>query len=131
MSSAAFTYSIGTNLALHKSEGDGRVQLNFNITMTDLPCDYAAVDVFSTIGHKKDVVKNINKFPIDADGVLQRYEQQNWHEDDMELWDPAIWESIDELHVDGEDAIRLSNVSFPFGKISLKNVLIVQEVTSF
>lgn len=109
--------SLGANLALHKSTSDPRVQLNFNITMLDLPCEYAAVDVFSTVGYQKDLaVKNIKKFPIDADGILQEQEQQPWHDNDVELWDPAVWESLEELHEDGEDAIRLNNESFPYGK---------------
>lgn len=82
----------------------------------DLPCDYAAVDVFSTIGYQKDIVKNIKKFPIDTDGVLQHYEQQQWHNNDIELWDPAVWQSIDDLHEDGEDAIRLHDKSFHYGE---------------
>lgn len=93
--------------------------------MMDLPCDYAAVDVFSTIGHRKDIVKNIKMFPIDADGVLQRNEHQTWHQDDVELWDPAVYESIDDLHHDGEDAIRLTNESFPYGKRHSLRVLYV------
>jgi len=84
--------------------------------LTDLPCNYAAVDVFSATGHQKDITKNIKKFPIDTNGVLQQYEQQLWHQNDMELWDPAIWESLDVLHEDGEDAISLNNESFHFGE---------------
>lgn len=93
--------------------------------MTDLPCDYAAVDVFSTIGHQKDIVKNIKKFPIDADGVLQQYEQQPWHNNDVELWDPAVWESLEELHEDGEDAIRLNAESFQYGKLLFRSLPLV------
>lgn len=91
--------------------------------MLDLPCNYAAVDVFSAVGHQKDIVKNIKKFPIDIDGVLLNDEQQTWHQNDVELWDPAVWEPLESLHEDGEDAIRLNNESFPFGKPILFMVL--------
>ena len=124
------SYSVGANLALHRSIGDQSVQLNFNITMLDLPCNYAAVDVFSTTGHQKDIVKNIKKFPIDINGVLLNDEEQTWHQNDVELWDPAVWETIENLHEDGEDAIRLNNESFPFGKHVLFKIL-VRSILSF
>lgn len=114
---------LGVNLALHTSNADSRVQLNFNITMLDLPCDHAAVDIYSTVGHQKDIVKSIKKYPIDSDGVLQEYEEEAWHQNDIELWDPAVWESIDDLHEDGEDAIRLNNESFHYGESHSRSYL--------
>ena len=110
-----FICSLEAILALHSD--DDRIQLNFNITMTDLPCEYATVDVFSTIGFQKNVTRNVRKFPIDENGVLQRYEQRNWHQNDVELWDPAVPETVDDLHQDGEDAIRLNEKSFNYGAL--------------
>ena len=107
-------------MSLHApdSNEDPRIQLNFNITMMDLPCEYATVDVYSSIGFQKNVTKNVRKFPVSGDGVLQRFEQRNWHQNDVELWDPAVFESIDDLHEDGEDAISLNVNSFKYGRLS-------------
>mmetsp|Transcript_9915 Transcript_9915/g.20686 ORF Transcript_9915/g.20686 Transcript_9915/m.20686 type:complete len:537 (-) Transcript_9915:123-1733(-) len=105
--------NIETNMGLHTLD-DSRIQLNFNITMMDLPCEYSTVDVFSSIGFQKNVTRNIRKFPVSDDGVLQRYEQRNWHQDDVELWDPAVFETIDDLHQDGEDAISLNEETFEY-----------------
>ncbi len=105
-------------MALH-TQDDSRIQLNFNVTMMDLPCEYSTVDVYSSIGFQKNVTKNIRKFPVSGDGVLQRYEQRNWHQDDVELWDPAVFETIDDLHQDGEDAISLNEKTFEYGRCSL------------
>merc|ERR1711957_1030887 len=70
---------------------------------------------FSTVGGaQKNVTKNIRKYPVDEDGVRQQYEARNWHQDDVELWDPAVPDTIEDLHEDGEDAISLNDVSFPY-----------------
>lgn len=102
---AYFSKDIASTLSLaSNSDIEQRIQLNFNITMMDLPCEYATVDIYSTIGFQKNVTKNVRKFPINEDGVLQQYEARNWHQDDVELWDPAVVETVDDLHSDGEDA---------------------------
>jgi hypothetical protein len=41
---AFFQTKLVTDLALDKSD-DTRIRLNFNITMTDLRCDWAVIDV--------------------------------------------------------------------------------------
>lgn len=109
-----FSTTLDTNLSLNHNDDDPRVQLNFDIIMMDLPCEQATVDVFSTAGFEKNVTKNIQKYPIDEDGVRQKSEARNWHQNDVELWDPAVPETIEDLHDDGEDAISLNDMSFPY-----------------
>ena len=39
---------------------DTLLRINFNVTMLDLPCEYAAVDVVDVIGtNKMNVTKNV------------------------------------------------------------------------
>merc|ERR1712216_183796 len=102
------------DLSLHNNDDDQRIQLNFDITMMDLPCEHAQVDVYSSVGFEKNVTSNIVKYPVDEDGVRQRFEARDWHQNDVELWDPAVPETIHDLHVDGEDAISLNGESFPY-----------------
>ena len=113
---AYFSTTLGTDLSLNNNDDDPRIQLNFDITMMDLPCEHATVDVYSTVGFEKNVTKNIRKYPVDEDGVRQRFEARNWHQDDVELWDPAVPDTIEDLHKDGEDAISLTEMSFPYGE---------------
>ena len=82
--------------------------------MMDLPCDQAAVDVYTAVGFEKRITKNLRKYPVDADGVRQQYEARDWHQNDIELSDPAVEDDIHDLHQDGEDAISLETKSFPF-----------------
>eukprot|EP00579_Thalassiosira_antarctica_P031173 CAMPEP_0202031546 /NCGR_PEP_ID=MMETSP0905-20130828/65073_1 /ASSEMBLY_ACC=CAM_ASM_000554 /TAXON_ID=420261 /ORGANISM="Thalassiosira antarctica, Strain CCMP982" /LENGTH=451 /DNA_ID=CAMNT_0048595389 /DNA_START=241 /DNA_END=1596 /DNA_ORIENTATION=- len=100
--------------------------------MMDLPCEHATVDVYSTVGFEKNVTKNIRKYPVDEDGVRQRFEARNWHQDDVELWDPAVPDTIEDLHKDGEDAISLTEMSFPYAleQFSYLFVLFVKFYTS-
>ena len=112
---AYFSPTLGTDLSFNHNDDEQQVQLNFDITMMDLSCDHATVDVYSTIGFEKNVTKNIRKYPVDEFGVRQRYEARNWHQDDVELWDPAVPETIEDLHQDGEDAISLNDKSFSYG----------------
>ena len=112
---AYFSTTLGTDLSLHNNDDDQRIQLNFDITMMDLPCEHAQVDVYSSVGFEKNVTSNIVKYPVDEDGVRQRFEARDWHQNDVELWDPAVPETIHDLHVDGEDAISLNGESFPYG----------------
>mmetsp|Transcript_14043 Transcript_14043/g.19946 ORF Transcript_14043/g.19946 Transcript_14043/m.19946 type:complete len:514 (-) Transcript_14043:117-1658(-) len=107
---------ITTSLSLANSNTEQRIQLNFNITMMDLPCSYATVDVYSTVGFQKNITKDVRKFEVSEDGVLQQYEARNWHQDDVELWDPAIVETVQDLHSDGEDAISLDGDTFSYAK---------------
>eukprot|EP00578_Thalassiosira_sp_NH16_P026572 CAMPEP_0181088336 /NCGR_PEP_ID=MMETSP1071-20121207/6732_1 /TAXON_ID=35127 /ORGANISM="Thalassiosira sp., Strain NH16" /LENGTH=494 /DNA_ID=CAMNT_0023170245 /DNA_START=166 /DNA_END=1650 /DNA_ORIENTATION=+ len=111
---AYFSTTLGTDLSLHNNDDDQRIQLNFDITMMDLPCEHAQVDVYSSVGFEKNVTSNIVKYPVDEDGVRQRFEARDWHQNDVELWDPAVPETINDLHVDGEDAISLNGESFPY-----------------
>jgi hypothetical protein len=110
-----FSTTLETDLSLHSIDDEPSIQLNFDITMMDLPCEQATVDVFTVVGFEKKITKNIRKYPVDEDGVRQRYEARDWHQNDIELWDPAVLEAIDDLHKDGEDALLLDAESFPYG----------------
>ena len=115
---AYFSPTLETDLLFDSNNEDQLVQLNFDITTTDLQCDYATVDVYSSIGGaRKNVTANIRKYPVDDQGVRQQYEARNWHQNDVELWDPAVPETLEDLHEDGEDAISLNDVSFPYGEL--------------
>merc|ERR1711957_186963 len=99
--------------SLGNNDGDQRIRMNFDITMMDLPCEHATVDVFSAVGGlQKNVTKNVRKHPVDEEGVRQQYEARNWHQNDVELWDPAVPDTIEALHEDGEDAINLTEELF-------------------
>jgi len=103
---AYFETSIVTDLALDKSE-EPRLRLNFNITMTDLRCDWAVIDVVSVLGTDQNVTAHVTKWNIDADGLRKGYKGRNRNQKDIELFDSSITETLEDMHEDGEDAVSL------------------------
>ena len=103
---AYLTSSLKTSLSLD-SNTDQQVRVNFNITMMDLKCDYATIDVVSVLGTQQNVTQHVQKFPIDQYGIRQRYQQRNRRQHDVQLYDASVEETIEELHENGEDAISL------------------------
>ncbi|KAL7473546.1 hypothetical protein ACHAXS_013981 [Conticribra weissflogii] len=103
---AFFSTSLNTSLALDSNE-DSNIRVNFNITMMDLKCEFATIDVVSVLGTQQNVTQHVQKYPIDASGVRQRFQHRNLKQHDVELFDSTIEETIEELHADGEDAVSL------------------------
>lgn len=64
---------------------DSLLRINFNITVMDMPCEFAMIDVVDVLGTRSDnVTKNINKWQVDADGVRKQYEGRNVEQRDLE-----------------------------------------------
>mmetsp|Transcript_624 Transcript_624/g.1349 ORF Transcript_624/g.1349 Transcript_624/m.1349 type:complete len:535 (-) Transcript_624:155-1759(-) len=97
---------IAIDLALDKSE-EPRLRLNFNITMADLRCEFAVIDVVSVLGTDQNVTAHVTKWNIDADGVRKGYKGRNRNQKDIEMFDSSIDQTLEELHEDGEDAVSL------------------------
>jgi hypothetical protein len=104
---AFFSGKLTTYLTMDVSGEDLRIRLNFNITMMDLKCDWAVIDVVSVLGTNQNVTAHVTKWNIDANGVRQGYRGRNRNQKDISLYDPTVTESLEELHVNGEDAISL------------------------
>jgi thiol-disulfide isomerase/thioredoxin len=93
-------------LALDKND-DARIRLNFNITMTDLRCDWAVIDVVSVLGTDQNVTAHVTKWNLDGNGVRRGYKGRNRNQKDIALFDETVTETIEELLANGEDAISL------------------------
>ncbi len=82
----------------------------------DLKCEFATIDVVSVLGTQQNVTQHVQKYPIDASGVRQRFQHRNLKQHDVELFDSTIEETIEELHADGEDAVSLDEDTLNIGK---------------
>ena len=91
-----------------------KVRLNFNITMMDLKCEYVVVDVVSVLGTEQNVSSHITKWHVDGAGVKQMYQGRNRQQKDIQLFDESITDTLDELLVDGEEAVSLDAKTFEF-----------------
>ena len=104
-----------SDLALDSNK-ESRVRVNFNITMMDLPCRFAVIDVVSVLGTQQNVTKHVSKWDVSAEGVRQRYQGRNKEQHDIELYDPAVTDTIEDLHENGEDAVSLDAQTFEYAK---------------
>ncbi len=107
--------SLKTDVTLDLNR-ESKVRINFNITMMDLSCDYVVIDVVSQLGTEQNVTSNVQKYSLDAAGVKDRYKGRNKDQNDVILSDNLVTESIEELHVNGEDAVSLDAETLEYAK---------------
>lgn len=101
---------ITTEIALDDNT-DPQLQLNFNITMLDLHCDYVSVDVWDVLGtNKQNVTKNIEKWQVDEFGMRRAFSGRN--RELREVHTEEHEETLEELHEDGVHAIELVDNTF-------------------
>jgi hypothetical protein len=99
-----------TNVVIDQS-AESFVRVNFNITVLDLPCEFAVIDVVDVLGTRtQNVTKNVNKWQIDADGVRRSYAGRNREQPDV-LHD-THHPDINVLHQNGVHAVPMNEESF-------------------
>ena len=60
------------------TNSDTLLRINFNVTMLDLQCDYAAVDVVDVLGtNSMNVTKNVEKWQLDEHGKRMIFQGRN------------------------------------------------------
>lgn len=80
---AFLTLQTVTNVVIDPNT-DSLLRINFNITVLDIPCEFAVIDVIDTLGTRKDnITKNINKWQVDKNGVRMSYEGRNMEQKDL------------------------------------------------
>jgi thiol-disulfide isomerase/thioredoxin len=113
-----FTSTLVSELTLDRQHSQNdMIRVAFNITMMDLKCEFVEVDVVSVLGNNQNVTKFVNKYPVDAKGILNMYAARNFRQKDVEavvLHDAAVTKSIEELHESGEEAITLDEKTLQF-----------------
>ena len=114
---AAFmsTSVLQSDISLDRNQ-DPKLRVNINITMMDLSCDYATVDIVSPLGTSLNVTSHLSKYSLDAAGVRDRYKGRNQQQNDIILSDSLVVNSIEELHENGEDAVSLDAESLKDGE---------------
>jgi hypothetical protein len=115
MAFLAVTYE--TNVIIDRST-DTQLRINFNITVLDLPCEYAVIDVVDVLGTRtNNVTKNVNKWQIDSSGIRQGYVGRNREQQDV-LHDTHHPE-IEILHANGVHAVAIDESNFEGLDLSL------------
>ncbi len=92
------------------SNSDAMLRINFNITMMDLPCEFAVIDVVDILGTRSDnVTKNINKWQVDESGLRRSYEGRNAEQRDIHT---ETHHDLEELHRNGIHATSIDEANF-------------------
>jgi Endoplasmic Reticulum-Golgi Intermediate Compartment (ERGIC) len=103
--------NIVTSIAVDEN-ADPQIRLNFNITLLDLHCDFASVDVWDALGtNRQNVTRNIDKWQLDENGVKRIFSGRNREGRELE------WEEHDktlaEMHAEeGVHAVDLTASTF-------------------
>jgi len=99
-----------TEIALDDNS-DPLVQLNFNISLHALPCDFVSVDVWDVLGtNKQNVTKNVEKWQLDESGARRAFSGRN--RETREVKHEVHVETLEELHEDGVHAPNLDEREF-------------------
>jgi thiol-disulfide isomerase/thioredoxin len=90
---------IVTEIALDDNTAP-QIQLNFNVTIYALHCDYVSVDVWDVLGtNRQNVTKNVEKWQVDDGGNRRSFSGRN--RETRELVYEDHHETLEELHENG------------------------------
>lgn len=112
---AAFARSrIVTTIAVDEN-AEAQIRLNFNITLLDLHCDYASVDVWDALGtNRQNVTRNVDKWQLDSAGTKRIFSGRNREARELqhETHDAAALEALKNSNAAGEVAVVLTKDTF-------------------
>lgn len=89
---------------------DTQLRINFNITMLDLPCEFAAIDIVDVLGTRNyNFTKNINTWSIDKSGDRRNYQGRNVEQKEVEH---DTHHDLDALLQNGQHAVPMDEGSY-------------------
>jgi len=104
---AFLTTSWDTSVILDGTS-DPKLRINFNITMMDVSCEYATIDVYDVLGtNKLNVTSNIEKWHLDDNGVRRMFMGRNKEQRDIMVEQHPY--DLEQLHENGEHAIPVES----------------------
>lgn len=103
--------NMATSIAVDENT-DPQIRLNFNITLLDLMCDYASVDVWDALGtNRQNVTRNIDKWQVDETGAKRIFSGRNREARELE-WEKHD-KTLEEMHEEeGVHAVDLTSHTF-------------------
>jgi protein disulfide-isomerase-like protein len=94
------------------TNSDTLLRINFNVTMLDLQCDYAAVDVVDVLGtNSMNVTKNVEKWQLDEHGKRMIFQGRN-REQKAISYEEHHPETVEEMMANGIHAVPLTEGGF-------------------
>ena len=75
--------SINSNIVVDVN-AEQLLQLNFNVTLYDVHCDFVSVDVWDTLGtNLQNVTKDINKWNLNQEGSVEKFHGRNHQQEQI------------------------------------------------
>ena len=106
---AFLSLQVATNIIIDPNT-DQLLRINFNITILDMPCEFATIDIRDVLGTRQDnITKNVQKWQVDETGIKNQYGELNHEQPDL-MHD--IHHDIAELHSNGIHAVPLDEANF-------------------
>ena len=106
---AFLSMQVSTNVVIDPNT-DSLLRINFNITILDMPCEFATIDIKDVLGTRQDnVTKNINKWQVDETGIKSAYGDLNHEQPDL-MHD--VHHDLAELHANGVHAVPVDEANF-------------------
>ena len=107
---AFLTTTIETGVMLD-TNAETLLRINFNVTMMELQCDYAAVDVVDVLGtNSMNVTKNVEKWQLDETGKRMIFQGRNREQRDIAH--DSHHPELEVLHENGIHAIEVPESDF-------------------
>mmetsp|Transcript_18103 Transcript_18103/g.23814 ORF Transcript_18103/g.23814 Transcript_18103/m.23814 type:complete len:461 (-) Transcript_18103:301-1683(-) len=107
---AFLSSSLDTSVILDSSQ-DAKLRINFNITMLDVPCEFASVDVLDVLGtNRLNVSSNIERWHLNTEGERKMFMGRNKVQQDIMVEEHPY--DLEELHRNGEHAIPVTKAKF-------------------
>lgn len=75
---------------------------------------YATINVVSVLGNQQNITKDIKRWDLDGMGVQRQLSYKNPDQRDILLYDQSVYESLEHLHLNGEDAVSLDKESLGY-----------------
>lgn len=91
-----------------------KLQINFNMSFLDLPCEFLTVDALDVLGSNRVNItgQEVHKWHLDPNGVKTAFHGRNRKQRDLKNFDERVTASLEELHADGVHAVPLSEEGF-------------------
>ncbi|GKY96947.1 hypothetical protein MPSEU_000653800 [Mayamaea pseudoterrestris] len=96
------------------STAESKMQVDFNITLLDLRCQHATINVVSVLGNEQNITKNIQRYDLDSAGIQRQLARKNPDQHDILHFDESVHESLEFLHLNGEDAASLNEETLSY-----------------
>jgi thiol-disulfide isomerase/thioredoxin len=85
---------------------ESSIELNFDISLFDVPCEFATLDVVDVLGTKQlNVTRNVKKWSLDAAGNRRQFHGVNFEQQEIEH--DEHHPSLEELHANGVHVLSL------------------------